>query len=392
MNIALAHLRHAQVGGTERILNEVSRRLALRGHEVTILCRSHREPSHPAIRFEVLRSAVIGSAWRMWAFAGDLERHVRTHEYDLVYSLGRTWSQDVIRCSGGSHNTWVEQVQRAERGRFRLRHKLHALKDALAIKIERRSYAPGAYRKVIVNSRLVRDDLARRYAIPDDALEVIYNGVDLQRFRPRGEDEREMLRSSLGAAREEIVCLFLGTGYVRKGLDRLIEAFVEVAAREPRARLWVVGRDSEQSRYEAQASRLGLGGRVRFFGERRDPDVLFAAADLHVLPTWYDSFAFTVLESLACGTPAITTDHAGAAELIDPGLHGDVLPADCDPTQLAESLLSWCDEDRRRAARPHARARAEQHGFDATMERMLDVLEAAARDKRSQIGALDPAR
>ena len=76
MRIALVHMRHARVGGTERILNELSRRLAERGHAVTIVCRSHVEPSHPALRFEVLRRAVIGSAWRMWAFAKDVEEHL----------------------------------------------------------------------------------------------------------------------------------------------------------------------------------------------------------------------------------------------------------------------------------------------------------------------------
>lgn len=382
MKMALVHLRHAAIGGTERILNEVSRRLAERGHEVTILCRSHVEASHPALRFEVLRSPVIGSAWRMWAFASAVERHVRSVPYDLVYSLGRTWSQDVIRCSGGSHSTWLEQMQRARGGSSTWRSRLHAAKDHLAIAIERRAYAPGAYRKVIVNSKLVRDDLAARYAIPDERLAVVYNGVDLERFRPEPSPRREELRRELGASAKEIVFLFLGTGFERKGLERLLRAFVEVAHHESNARLWVVGRDSEQKRYESLSQELGLAQRVRFFGERRDAQRFFAAADLYVLPTWYDSFAFTVLEALACGTPALTTDHAGASELIDPGQIGEVLPAACEPEELARHMLVWCDEERRHTARPKARARAEQHGFDATMGRMIDILEEVASQPR----------
>ncbi len=383
MKIALVHLRHAQVGGTERVLDEVSRRLALRGHEVTIVCRSHVEPSHEAIRFHVLKSPVIGSAWRMWAFAIAVKRHVQSGRYDLVYSLGRTWSQDVIRCSGGSHTTWIEQVRRAKTSRSRIIPPLHALKDRLAVAIERRAYAPGAYRKVIVNSRLVGDDLAARYGIPREALKIIYNGVDLARFRPIDPRQRAEHRRVLGASPGEILFLFLGRGFERKGLERLLRAFVEVAAREPLARLSVVGRDSTQPRYEALAAELGLGDRVRFHGERRDPQLCLAAADVHVLPTWYDSFAFTVLESLACGTPAITTDHAGASELIDRGVQGDVLEADCDPSALAKSLLAWCDTDRRRVAGPAARTRAESYGFDATMGRMIDVLEDAERELRA---------
>jgi len=383
MQIALVHLRHARVGGTERILHELSRRLAERGHEVTIVCRSHTEPSHPALRFQMLKSPVIGSAWRMWAFATAVERHVREVHYDLVFALGRTWSQDVIRCSGGAHANWLEQSKRAHGGGLQLRSPLRALKDEVALAIERRSYAPGAYRKVIANSKLVGDDLVRRYAVPPAAIEVVYNGVDLARFRPLEEARRAELRRSLGASPEEILFLFLGTGFDRKGLERLLRGFVEVARREPRARLSVVGRDSGQARYERLAAGLGIAERVRFHGERRDPELCLAAADVHVLPTWYDSFGFTVLESLACGTPAITTDQAGAAELVERDVNGDVLRGDCGAQEIAASLSAWCDPARRREAGARARARAEQFGFDSTMGRMIDVLAEVEREKRT---------
>ena len=120
---------------------------------------------------------------------------------------------------------------------------------------------------------------------------------------------------------------------------------------------------------------------MRFFGERRDARTFFASADLYALPTWYDSFGFTVLEALACGTPVVTTDHAGAAELVDPGVHGAVLPVAAPKEELAKTLVEWCDATRLAQARPLARARAEQYGFDATMERMLDVLEQVARER-----------
>ncbi len=384
MKIALIHLRHAQVGGTERILNEVSRRLAERDHEVTIVCRTHAQPSHPAIRFQALKSRAFGAAWRMWAFAAAVEQHVQETRYDLVYSLGRTWSHDVIRCSGGSAANWRDQARQAHGSASRLASPLRALKDRLALAIERRGYAPGAYRKVIANSKLVGDDLARRYSIPAGALEVVYNGVDLSRFHPVDAARRVELRRELGASADEILFLFLGTGFDRKGLDRLLRGFVEVLRREPRARLSVVGRDSNQARYARLAAELRIAGAVRFHGERRDPELCLAGADVHVLPTWYDSFGFTVLESLACGTPAITTDQAGASELIERGVHGDVLRGDCTQDDIAASLLSWCDADRRLEAGARARSRAEQYGFDSTLGKMIEILEQVEREKRSR--------
>ncbi|MCC7012755.1 MAG: glycosyltransferase family 4 protein [Planctomycetes bacterium] len=385
MRIALVHMRHAQVGGTERILNEVSRRLSERGHEVTLVCRSHAEATHPSQRFVVLRSPVIGSAWRMWAFAEAVEKHLARTTYDLVFGLGRTWTQDVLRASGGSHAAWIEQLSKAQGGSWRDALWLHALKNRLALRIERRAYAPGAYRRVITNSNLVRDDLAARYALPLDKTEVIYNGVDLARFRPRAESERAELRRGLGWSADEIVFLFLGKGFARKGLERGLRAFRELAAMEPRARLAIAGEDAGQPWYEALARELGVAERVQFLGLRRDPELCLAACDVHFLPTWYDSFAFTVLEALACGTPVVTTTSAGAAELVDSGIHGSVVSGAAEAAELAAALRVWCDPERRRASTGRARARAELHGFETTMQRMIAVLERVALERATTV-------
>jgi len=380
MRIALVHMRHGPVGGTERILEALARHLVERGHTVTIVCRSHGA-SHPAVRFQVLRRAVPGSAWRMWAFAQDVERHVRAADYELVFALGKTWTHDVIRTSGGSHATYVERMRAAGGGGWRDWALLRGPKDRLALAIECRAYAPGAYRRVIANSRLVRDDMVRRHAIPAERIEVVPNGVDVARFRPRPAEEVAAWRRSVGLAPGDFVLLFLGKGFVRKGLARTLAAFEELAHARPESRLVVVGRDSSAARFEAEARARGLAGRVRFLGERRDPELCLAACDVHVLPTWYDSFAFTVLEALACGKPVITTDGAGASEWLEPGLHGAVLPAGCGAAELAEALRAWSDPERVRAAGPAARARAEELTFERTLARLGDVLERVAAER-----------
>jgi UDP-glucose:(heptosyl)LPS alpha-1,3-glucosyltransferase len=387
MRVALVHLRHGPVGGTERILDELSRRLAERGHVVTIVCRSHAEPSHPALRFAVLRRRVPGSAWRMWAFAQDVERHVRATEYELVMALGKTWTHDVIRTGGGSHATYVERMRAAGGGGWRDWSLLRAPKDRLALAIERRAFAPGAYRLVIANSRLVRDDVARRYAIPGERIEVVPNGVDVARFRPRAAAEVAAWRRGVGLAPADFAFLFLGKGYVRKGLARTLAAFAEVARAVPASRLVVAGRDSDEARFAAEARALGLAERVRFLGERRDPELCLAACDVHVLPTWYDSFAFTVLEALAAGKPVITTDGAGASELMEPGVHGAVLPAACGAAGLAQAMLAWAEPGRARAAAAAARVRAEEFSFERTLTRLVELLERAAREPRRPVAA-----
>jgi UDP-glucose:(heptosyl)LPS alpha-1,3-glucosyltransferase len=382
MHVALVHMRHAPTGGTERYLNQLAEHLAAGGHEVTIVCRSHAEAPHPAVRFLVLRDAVVGSAWRMWAFAKAVERHVRASSYDVVVGLGKTWTHDVIRLGGGTHRSYLELAHDAtlepwERATFK-----GALKQRLALRIEERALAPGRYVHVIANSHMVRRDVMERYGVPQDALTVVHNGVDLERFdRARHAQAAAALRRELGISADEPTVLFLGTGYGRKGLAHVLAAFPAVLRERPEARLVVAGRDSARGRYEHEARALGLGARATFLGERRDAEVVFAAADVYVLPTAYDPFANTTLEALASGLPVVTSDRNGGAEVLSEA-SGTVLGGVQDPDELAAALVDWTDPARLAAARDGARAAAEEHPRGRTTRESAAVIEACAARTR----------
>jgi UDP-glucose:(heptosyl)LPS alpha-1,3-glucosyltransferase len=378
MRVALVHMRHAASGGTERYLNQLADQLAAAGWEVTVICRSHVAPSRPSIRFEVLRPVSLGGAWRMWAFARAVERHLGEHVFDVVLGLGKTWTHDVVRLGGGAHATYLELAHRDTQTPLERALGKGALKQRLALAAERRALAPGAYRRVIANSGMVARDVERRYGVPAERIAVIHNGVDLERFHPRRRAaEGAALRNELGFGERDLVLLFLGTGYGRKGLDTLLQAFARIADQRPASRLIVAGYDSSRARFEEQARTLGLSERVRFLGGRSDPETCFAAADLYVLPTRYDPFANTTLEALASGLPVLTTHTNGAAELIRPGEHGEVVPP-ADSSALAAALERWTEDGRAEAARWAARALAELHSAGRAAQETERVLREVA--------------
>jgi UDP-glucose:(heptosyl)LPS alpha-1,3-glucosyltransferase len=378
-SIALVYATHDYGGGAERYLNQLATHLAELGHAVTIVCRRHEAAPHPSVRFERLALRSLGSAWRTWAFARAVEKHLAASRYDVVAGLGRTWSQDVVRC-GGCHRTYLDLERRYLLSRWqRLRGK-GALKGWVALQIERRAFGPGRYRRILVNSEMIKRDIARRYPVRVEDLVVVYNGVDPERFHPRlRATAGAELRRTLGIGAEEIALLFLGSGFARKGLRPLLESLPEVLRTRPAVRLLVTGRDKRRSDYEKLARRLGLQDRVHFLGWRDDAEACFAAADLYVLPTIYDSFAYTVLEAFASGIPVVTTANAGAAELIEPGVHGEVLAGDFRPADLARALLAWADPARLKGSAGAVRARACEHTTErCTHEASRVILEVAA--------------
>lgn len=384
MKVALVHMRQRGTGGTERYLNQIAKHLGSAGHEVTIVCRSHEEAPHPSVRFIVLRPFAVGGAWRMWSFARAVERHVSAVHYDVVFGLGKTWSHDVIRLGGGCHETYLELAHDAT-----LRPKRWAFptlpKHRLAIAIERRALRPGAYRRVVTNSQMVRRDVCNRHGVPPDLVSVIYNGVDLERFHPRRKStEGARVRQAHGFGRDQFVVLFLGSGYGRKGLDLVLGALPSVVPELPHLRLLVVGYDSAQRHFEAEAARLGLAERVAFAGGRRDTEAYFAAADLYVLPTRYDPFASTTLEAMASGVPVITTSHNGASELMQHRVHGSIVTARGDD-DLALELSWWAAPGRATAASAAVRSVAEQHSARSTAEATTAVLESVVDSKSGGI-------
>jgi len=381
MRIALVHMRHARTGGTERYLDRLAAHLAGAGHEVAVVCRSHEEAPHPAVRFVRLRPPAFGAAWRILGFGRAVAEHVRTADYDVVLGLGRTWTHDVVRLGGGCHATYLERMypRPSARRMAELRPR-----DRARLAAERRALAPGAYSAVIVNSGLVARDARERYGIVRERLHVVQNGVDLARFHPRlRATAGAEVRAELGLGPTDVVLLFLGTGYARKGLDAVLRAFAALRAETPALRLVVAGHDSSAARYRALADRLGVGADARFLGVRRDPERVFAAADVYALPTRYDPFANATLEALATGLPTLTTAWNGGSELIEPGVQGDVL-AEPDPDALAAALRPWLDPERRRAGAAAARELAEAHGIEAKLDRTLAILAAAAEERAAR--------
>lgn len=376
MKIAISHLRHADIGGVERFQNQLSAALAARGHDVTILCRTYGRPHHPAITFISFRSfAPLGSGNRLWRFAKDIERHVARHDYDLVLGLGRTWSQDIIRAGQGLYRDQIEKG---------LGRRRRMPRDLISEAIERRTFAPNNYKMVLSNSYQTQRSLAAAFAIPKDKMTTIHNAVSLERFNDCHRQGRgRALRRQCGFDQSHRVYLFLGMGFKRKGLDRLLHAFPQVAAREPNSRLMIVGSDSQQKKYANDTKRLGIDGKVAFLGSRTDAEICYNAADIYVMPSRFDAFGFSALEALACGLPVVITDTAGASEVMTPAV-GEVIPSLSTPMAdtLSQAMLSIEVGAENPQMRSACKKVAANYAEDIVINKYMCVLERVFADKK----------
>jgi UDP-glucose:(heptosyl)LPS alpha-1,3-glucosyltransferase len=209
--------------------------------------------------------------------------------------------------------------------------------------------------------------------VPENKIEVVYNGVDLETYHPRNRDLfRESQRSEMGISKEGWIVLFLGSGFRRKGLDGLIDAFGRVAAEIPDAILLVAGKD-RFGKYRNAVRKLGVEKRVRFLGPTQKAKELYAASDLFALPTLYDPFSNACLEAMATGIPVLTSCQNGASELIADGKCGLLVPEATDSAAIAEKIRSFYHAPDRGLWGAGARGASEKFSIERAVNRILDI-------------------
>ena len=375
VRIALVRQRYNPYGGAERFIERALPALERAGAEVSLIARSWQSgaPGWEARKVVLANPPYVGNAWRDASFARAARAAWEAGGFDLVQSHERIAGCDVYRAGDGVHAHWLE-IRRAAAGPLeRIGIALNPYHRYVCA-AERRLFEDPRLRAVICNSAMVREEIRQRFGLAPEKLHVIYNGVDLEHFHPRHRAAlRATARSALGAGEQEVLFLFVGSGFWRKGLDAAIGALA--ACGDPAFRLVVAGRDRDAARYAALAAAAGVAGRVRLLGGREDVRPLYAAADCFILPTRYDPFPNTALEALAMGLPAIVGRRSGAAEILPPGEGGWI----CEPGDvpgLARRMREAALVARGEGAGTAARRTAEHYGID-DMARKLAGLYAA---------------
>jgi UDP-glucose:(heptosyl)LPS alpha-1,3-glucosyltransferase len=385
MRLGIVRQRYTPFGGAERFVERAIDALVARGVQVRIYTRRWPPAVDPRIVPVICDPFYAGSLWRDASFAAAVTRSLARDRPDIVQSHERIAGCDVFRAGDGVHRAWIaERVatgDRLERSRIDA-NPYHRYKLAA----EARMFADPALRAVICISRMVKEDVRRYFAVPDERLHVIYNAVDPVEFGPQVRAGRTAMRARLGLAEGDVAFLLVGSDYARKGVATAIRALARLPAP---ARLVVVGRDKAPGRFERIARQERVADRVVFAGPQRDPRPYLGAADAFVLPTLYDPLSNAVLEALACALPVLTSRRCGAGELVvahDAGWTCD----STDVTAFAERMRVLLD--------PHERGRRAAHAIeavapltpDAMSGRLLELYSTLLHPDRAAIGRAGP--
>jgi D-inositol-3-phosphate glycosyltransferase len=227
--------------------------------------------------------------------------------------------------------------------------------------------------RVICASQGEKEMLGSLYGVSASRVTVVPCGVDTDVFRPL---DRAGVRKQLGLPAKERIVLFVGRIEPLKGIDVLLRAVSHI---DGRFRVLVIGGDGKdlarRSELASLAADLGIAGKVTFLDAvpHDQLPLYYNAADVCVVPSYYESFGLVAVEAMACGVPVVASRVGGLKETVQDGQTGYLVPWLC-PEPFAERLeLLLNNEPLRRSLGREARTAAERYHWSEVAARVEDV-------------------
>jgi D-inositol-3-phosphate glycosyltransferase len=349
----LAALGGKETGGMNVYVREVSRELGRMGVSVDVFTRS-QDPSIPRVVRLGERARVIHLAAGVEApmarerVYGHLDEFVEGIEawriaeaidYDLIHA--HYWLSGVAALT--LKTRWSVPVLQMFHtlGRLKNRVARSAAELEPAVRLEEETRIVSAADRIVAANVVERAELLRDYAAHASRIATIPCGVDTDLFTPA---DRAEARRRLGLDGRPVL-LWVGRIAPIKGLDTLLDAVARLAEGGRNMGLLVVGGDADEptggheTSLRQRIARLGLEQSVRFVGPQPQSvlPLYYAASDVTVLPSYYESFGMVALEAMACGSPVIASRVGGLVTTVRDGVTGFLVP-DGDVGALAERI------------------------------------------------------
>ncbi|HZP57388.1 MAG TPA: glycosyltransferase [Dehalococcoidia bacterium] len=357
----LAPLGGRETGGMNVYVREISRELGARGYAVDVYTRRSSPADPPVQPFGPNARVICIDAGPAEAIEkGQIAEHLDAfHDGVRAFAAGEGIAYDLVHSHYWMSGAVAVRLAAAWRvphvamfhtlGEVKNRARATEREQPRRIAAERATAATADL--IVVASEHEKHLLTALYGADAGRIAVVPCGVDLDLFTPMDQEEA---RRRLRIADRERVILFVGRIEPLKGIDVLIGAAAQLHEDE-NFRVLIVGGDAraaaEIAQLRALAARLGVDHHIAFVGAvpHEDLPLYYNAADVCVVPSYYESFGLVAIESMACGTPVVASRVGGLTSTIADGETGYLIPWRC-PEPFAERLELLLDNDELRAS------------------------------------------
>jgi glycosyltransferase involved in cell wall biosynthesis len=374
----VTHTFLPHVGGIERVVYEQSKRLMKRNFDLTVLTHRNYTPSsyvYEGIKVRCYDALNVGfrlgipypipNVTSVQPFLECIKSSSLIHAHGHPYlsslaaaKLARRYGKPFVLTQ---HNTFIEYNG--------IWDTVENLNDLVVGKQTLK-----AAQKIIVISNATKRYVQRLGADPKK-VELIYNGVDLNRFKPLPQ-ARAQVRKKLRIAEDAVVAATVRRLVYKNGIDTLLETARLTAQQNPHLVYLVIGKGPDFGDVKARVAQLGLEKNFVLAGFVSDEDLpkFYNAADFFILPSKSgEGLPLVALEAMACGLPLVATDVGGIGEVVVDG-YGAIVPPS-NPRALAKATEAMAGADFAELKSGLRGAMTERFSWDVNVERLMKIYE-----------------
>ena len=317
--------RHPQAGGAEARILEIGKRLLERGIRITLLCEKF--DSAPSIeKIEGMEVKRLGGKYCIHVLA---PLFVKEHgeEFDIVID-------DIAHAVPWFSNKFtkkpvIAQIHHVHQDVVPI--ELNVLKSKMVALLEKRIKS---YNSFITVSSSTKEELETFFRIPGSRINVVYNGVDHDVYRPSNKKYSDP------------TIVYIGRLKKYKRIDHVIRAFKIIVEEKPNAKLIIVGGGEQQQPLKNLAQDLNLFEKIEFKGHVSDAEKIdiLQKSWASVATSVKEGFGISVLEAAACGVPGVVYDVPGLRESVKDCETG-LLVTSGNMSLLADRILTLIDDE-----------------------------------------------
>lgn len=378
MQLAFALFHYFPYGGLERDMLTVARVCRARGHAVTIYTGAWQGELPQDLPVVQLPVQALSNHGRAEAFAARLQQALGTAPPATVVGFNKMPGLDLY---------YAADVCFAAKA-FEERNFLYRLlpRSRSYLALEKAVFGRDSHTEVMMISKAQIDVYQRYYQTPDARLHLLPPGIGRARILPPDSDElRPRLRAQYQLRDDDLLLMFVGSDFRRKGLDRALRGVAALS--EPlrrRVQLWIAGQDNEKP-FANLVRTLDLERNVRFLGARDDVAQLLWAADALIHPAYSENTGTVLLEAMVAGLPVIASAACGYSNYITEQQLGHVLTGPITPAAVADAIAEVFAENGE-TWRARSRAFAASADVFSMPEHAADLIERVAAKRQAADG------
>ncbi len=377
VKFAFCVFKYFPFGGISRDLERIAGESLARGHVVRVYTLSWEGPAMNGVDVVVAPVKGLTNHARYARFAKWVAEHLREYPVDLVVGMNKMPGIDVYY-AGDSCYEEKSQTQRNWLYRSTPRYRTFS-------NFERAVFGRDSDTEILTISEVQTPLFRRHYGTQWERLHPLPPGIDRSRRASVDRaDIRCAFRREFQIGDDERLLLFVGSGFIKKGLDRAIAAFAALPIALRRAsRLFVVGEDNAKP-FEKRIARLGLTDRITFFSGRDDVPRFLFGADALLLPAYDENTGTVILEAMIAGLPVLVTENCGYAHYVEQANAGLIVHIPYEQQALDDKLVELLTSPERGRWRRNGIAFGNRPEIYRLTEAAVDRLEAFASGSYSR--------